>query len=217
MTAVRAATAFAASFLLLLCPARSEVSASQKAAILGAHNTYRCMHDVPLFKWDDAVAASAQAKVDIGEWVVGDAMVGNEQCSENLAWGLPLAGERATEMWYDQIKTTPNGAGLIPEYTRSCGYYSQVVWKSSVRIGCGRGPRNEKGGDYNVCYYCPGGNVRGGFVANVLAPSKTAEQCANPETPTGADGNIEAASTAARVKASAAALVFSLGVAAIAV
>merc|ERR1719215_1848801 len=117
--------------------------------------------------------------------------------------------ERATKKWYDEITRTPNGAGLIAEYTRSCGYYSTVVWKSSVRLGCGRGTRNDEGGDYTVCYYCPRGNVAGEFVANVLAPSKTAEQCANPY--------VFETSTAAPMKACAAALVSFLGVAAIAV
>merc|ERR1719401_1787789 len=88
--------------------------------------------------------------------------------------------ERATEKWYDQIKRTPNGKGIIPEGTRSCGHYSLVVWKSSVRLGCGRGTRNDEGGDYTVCYYCPRGNVAGQFEANVNAPSKTAAQCDNP-------------------------------------
>ena len=30
-------------------------------AVLDKHNVYRCMHGVPLFTWDDAIAANAQA------------------------------------------------------------------------------------------------------------------------------------------------------------
>jgi hypothetical protein len=228
---------FAASFLVLLCPAwaATGISEEEKTAILDAHNTYRCMHGVPLFEWDDAAAAAAQAHVDTGDWAISDAMVGNEQCSENLAWGSPtMTVERATEKWYEEIENTPDGAGLIPEYTRSCGYYSTLVWKSSIRIGCGRGTRNGEGGDYTTCYYCPAGNVAGEFTENVLAPSKTAEQCADPyasdgdssddtddgpsTTPSPDDNDLAVASSAPSPASSVALFVSPLmGVAAIAV
>ncbi|CAK0894178.1 unnamed protein product [Prorocentrum cordatum] len=169
----------AASLLWLLCLAWAATGISEDwmTEILEAHNTFRCMHDVPLFEWDDAAAASAQAHVDAGVLELSGGLVGDEYCTELHAWSSDETAAEAAGRWYAEIENSPGGTGVVPEYTGQCRGYTTLVWKSSVRLGCGRGPRNDKGGDWTLCYYCPETNV-GSFADNVFAASKTAEQCA---------------------------------------
>jgi len=55
---------------------------------------------------------------------------------------------------YDPISQSCNGA---------CGHYTQVVWESSVRIGCGMAECShfeglKFGGSFVICQYYLGGN-----------------------------------------------------------
>ena len=43
--------------------------------------------------------------------------------------------------------------------------FTQVVWKSSTKLGCGLSLGKDV---YAVCYYSPEGNVNGQFAQNVL-------------------------------------------------
>ena len=43
---------------------------------------------------------------------------------------------------YKEIKNTAGGKGLVPASGKGngvVGHYTQVVWRSSVRLGCGIG------------------------------------------------------------------------------
>ena len=42
-----------------------------------------------------------------------------------------------------------------------CGHYTQVVWRNSVNLGCGR-VQCANGWAYVICSYDPPGNVNGG-------------------------------------------------------
>ncbi|MFM9445583.1 hypothetical protein [Streptomyces acidiscabies] len=50
------------------------------------------------------------------------------------------------------------------------GLFSQVVWKSSARIGVGMA-KTTNGKTYVVVDYAPAGNVAGQYAANVLPPA----------------------------------------------
>ena len=49
------------------------------------------------------------------------------------------------------------------------GHFSQLVWKSSEKLGVGIAI-SESGKAYVVCNYEPGGNILGQFLTNVSAP-----------------------------------------------
>lgn len=162
--------------------------------ILDVHNKYRCMHGVPQMSWDDEIAVNAQAWVDQGQWGHSSdqsRQLNGEQLGENIAWGSPqYSGKDATEAWYDEIEfTEPRGS-----HTRSSahpdaviGHYTQVVWKASTRLGCAKGRRNGKSGDYWVCQYGPAGNWVGQEAENVLIPTQSEAQCEADATSGGAD------------------------------
>ncbi|CAK0799070.1 unnamed protein product [Prorocentrum cordatum] len=163
-----------------LSPSPSEVglSADWMKELLDTHSTYRCMHGVPLFEWGDAAAASAQAHVDAGEFGLSGGLVGSEYCTELHAWSSEETAAEAAGRWYAEIENSPGGTGAVPDCSSSCTGYTTLVWKSAVRLGCGRGSRNDKGGDCTACYCCPEANS-GRFTDGVFPVSKTAKQCAS--------------------------------------
>ena len=48
------------------------------------------------------------------------------------------------------------------------GHFTQVVWRSSKKLGVGAAQSNVSGAWYVVCNYFPPGNVRGDFNNNVF-------------------------------------------------
>lgn len=171
---------------------------AEMKAVLDKHNVYRCMHGVPLFTWDDAIAANAQAWADAGNYAHSpnsDRNIRGEQCGENLAWGYPSrTGLSSTIAWYSEIKfTEPYGTAdsfsdAVPS-GEAIGHYTQVVWKTSTKLGCAKGKATVSGkaGDYWVCQYCSAGNYGGQFKEKVLAPTKDVTSCGgtSADIPTG--------------------------------
>lgn len=109
------------------------------------------------------------------------------------AWyGLPPRGQLYSTVYgqTQQAKEsnpkfgTPSSLGDKHPMDRGYyGHYTQIVWKSTVAVGCG------VSGKLIVCRYGEGGNVEtnGGFPGNVFAPNPTlAKSC-------GEDGNGAAA------------------------
>merc|ERR1712051_1172949 len=59
------------------------------------------------------------------------------------------------------------------------GHYTQVVWKDSTKLGCGKGRATVGGiqGDLWVCQYGTAGNTMGEFSQQVKAPIKSWSEC----------------------------------------
>jgi hypothetical protein len=52
----------------------------------------------------------------------------------------------------------------------STGHFTQLVWKGTTQVGCGRtncSDKSDLSGYLFVCEYSPAGNVEGAFTANV--------------------------------------------------
>jgi len=156
--------------------------------VLDLHNEYRCMHGVPLFTWDDEIASNAKAWASKGKYEHSTSesrKIQGEQCGENIAWGYPnRSGTDSTRAWYNEIKfTKPSGTANGPKDStpkgQVIGHYTQIVWKSSTKLGCAKGSAVSMGhsGDFWVCQYCIAGNFLGQYGQNVLAPTKSAADC----------------------------------------
>ena len=87
------------------------------------------------------------------------------QFGENLAAGTigSLDPSSVVQMWYDEIAQYrfPDGG-----FSMKTGHFTQVVWRGSKRVGCGRSQC--KGMDILVCEYDPAGNWEGQYRENVL-------------------------------------------------
>ena len=67
-------------------------------------------------------------------------------------------------MWYNEVsKYNYNN----PVFGMDTGHFTQVVWKSTTKLGCGLGIASNNYA-YGACNYSPPGNVQGAFAQNVL-------------------------------------------------
>jgi len=151
-----------------------------KKDMLQQHNLYRCMHNVPLFTWSDAIARNAQKYADS----TGGRMKHSSRASrqnvggfsglgENLAFGGTFVG--GVRRWYAEISNT--NKGLVSSFTGGTGHYTQIVWRSSTAIGCGTS------GSLLVCQYGPPGNYQGQFDKQVTGPVKSKASCQSAPGP----------------------------------
>lgn len=126
------------------------------------------MHGLQLFTWNTQIAANAQAWADSTKGVMQHStstqrtLPGIGYVGENLAWGIVTAG--AVDLWYDEIKKTSGGLGLVSTWDGNVGHYTQIVWKSSIMLGCGVFDK------LLVCQYGPGGNMMNSFSTQVVGP-----------------------------------------------
>jgi pathogenesis-related protein 1 len=146
---------------------------SALAGITADHNVVRNSVGVglaPLF-WDERLAASAQAWanqcVDSGNglliahnpnrsvgfpWYVGENIYG----SSGTATASGAVNLWASEQQYYHYATNSCDSGQI------CGHYTQIVWSTSVLLGCGISYCPSLTLSHSiVCDYGPGGNYVG--------------------------------------------------------
>jgi uncharacterized protein YkwD len=170
--------------ILNISPAQAQtaidLTALQNTA-LSKHNGYRATHHSGSASLSKSLNSSAQA------WANQIASSGNFAHStgsgngENLyasyttksSIAADTLANSAVKSWYDEVLKY-NYAN--PGFSADTGHFTQVVWKSSTKVGCGaaQGTATIKGTRYNafyvVCQYSPAGNVQGNFPANVMKP-----------------------------------------------
>ncbi|KAG7813389.1 hypothetical protein KL921_000935 [Ogataea angusta] len=138
-------------------------SSDFQEAILKEHNDKRALHGVDALTWDDTLAQYAQNYAD--EYDCSGVLThSGGKYGENLALGYTTTG--TVDAWYDE--------GENYNYGSSCSVYdhfTQVIWKSTTKVGCGYKHCNDYWGTYIVCSYDPAGNVIGGCASNVPALS----------------------------------------------
>jgi hypothetical protein len=140
------------------------------------HNLYRARHCAPDASYSADLARGAQ------EWA--------NQCQyrhsnflgvgENLYYSGPAGTgndnfRAAVGYWYNEGQFYNFN---MPGLSQQTGHFTQVIWKASTSIGCGRAvcpgsnfpnvPPSMNVGFW-VCRYSPQGNIFGQFGANVLA------------------------------------------------
>lgn len=139
------------------------------AAWLNAHNEKRAKHCAPPLEWSATLAKVAQTwaeQLKAKGCAFGHS--NNNKYGENLAAGTigALDPETTVGMWYDEIKLYkfPNGG-----FSLKTGHFTQVVWKSTTKVGCGHVQCN--GNDIYVCNYDPPGNWERQYSKEVLPTS----------------------------------------------
>ena len=119
-------------------------------------------------------------------------MQGGESCVENLATGRPTVTLEPSLRNCGAMKftLTEGPSGLVDCFGDATGHCTQVVRRSTTRIGCGGGYVNHTSDGETeewflvVCQHCAAGNTEGLFSENVLAPVKIAAECGATATST---------------------------------
>lgn len=142
----------------------------EAADCLKIHNEKRSLHrDTPMMTYDQSLVKGAE------EWALKLAKSGNLKHStgrsygENLymagGWGTPATVEKAIDSWYAEIKSYDFNN---PGYRRGVGHFTQIVWKSTMRVACGVAYNSDTKETYIVARYAPPGNMMGNFGTNVM-------------------------------------------------
>lgn len=156
------ATGCTAMTPLYVAPKPDQLQFQQAA--LSIHNQLRAQHQAPNLVWDAALANFAERYASKCKFQHSRSGYG-----ENLAVGYPSISV-VINAWYAENQKY-NYAH--PGFSRSTGHVTQLVWKSTKKLGCGYAICNGKNGTPGklwVCEYSPAGNISssGYFQANVL-------------------------------------------------
>ena len=147
--------------LLLLVP--SAVHAQNDASDwVFLHNDERSKFGVEPVTWDDNLAAVAQAYAH--ELAPSCSLIHSSNgYGENLfqSGGTTETARVAMDWWILKEKVHFDFENRMCHDIDLCGHFSQVVWRASTAIGCGRAVCDNGGGAIFVCNYSPAGNVEG--------------------------------------------------------
>ena len=160
-----------ASFLMLLLSQASCATLIQDASTkqlparqaLATHNQLRAQHNAPALTWDDTLAAYAARYASHCNFKHSGGPYG-----ENLAAGYPSLNT-GVQVWHaEKAYYNPNNPGI----SMRTGHYTQMIWKSTKKLGCAYVACNGKQGtpgNFLVCEYSPAGNIlsRELFIKNV--------------------------------------------------
>ena len=143
------------------------------SALVAAHNTWRRAVGVPELRWSTSLATRAQA------WA--DHLKRRNACDpdhspdsdvgENLFWAGAVVTSRGarTVQEVTAAAVVDSWAAEREQYDdkknrcargKSCGHYTQVVWRGSREVGCGRAVCSDSSQIW-VCKYAPAGNLAG--------------------------------------------------------
>jgi hypothetical protein len=176
------------------CPETGDEVPKEWSEMLDAHNERRAEHCAPKLKWCESLAKSAQ--VYASQCIVNahDATIA-AGTGENMAgaWAesngnpvIPALSDRDAfeQTWYCEIANYNfDNPAFVGGFTQNCqrvnGHFTQVVWKDTGFLGCGRATCQIDGheGTQWVCRYRPGGNV------NVDNPFVLSQQVRRPLQP----------------------------------
>ncbi|GAB2291491.1 Cuticle-degrading protease [Dionaea muscipula] len=128
---------------------------------LAPHNSARSVLGIPPLTWDAQLASYAQSYANLRQHdcalIHSDGPYG-----ENIFWGSGsdwTAGQAvmawvAEKQYYDYYTNSCL-------HGQDCGHYTQIVWRSSARLGCARVVCSGGAGVFITCNYDPPGNYIG--------------------------------------------------------
>jgi pathogenesis-related protein 1 len=113
---------------------------------------------LPPMEWSDDIAGVAQAWADhLHEDGKCRLQHSDARLGENLAIGKDLSIDQAVKMWAaegERYRFNP-----VYEFEIPTGHYTQLVWRTSTRLGCGIAHCGRT--TVMVCNYSPSGNYIG--------------------------------------------------------
>lgn len=147
--------------------------AMDAAAMIAAHNHWRQAVGVPELRWSGQLAARAQQwadqlqrtrgcepehspATDVGEnvfWASAIIRSGGRR-SVNAVTPADVVTDWAAERANLDVRTNRCAVGM------ACGHYTQIIWKDTREVGCGRAICSDSSQVW-VCDYLPPGNEVG--------------------------------------------------------
>ena len=127
-------------------------SAPFTSAILNSTNHYRTQHSAANLTWNATLSRFAADFANSSD--ACDFEHSGGPYGENLAMGY-LNVTAAVEAWGEEREEFDFGDGGFSEET---GHFTQLVWRNTTGVGCGRRLCGERGWML-VCEYWPPGNV----------------------------------------------------------
>ncbi|CAF4252637.1 unnamed protein product, partial [Rotaria sordida] len=151
---------------------RADFTSAQRqfqSEMLAAHNSYRARHCAQPLQLDDTLSHSAQDYAQKLASTNQFSHSGTPGVGENLykAWSsttIKINGTEAVTSWYNEIKHYNfNNGG----FSMKTGHFTQVVWRSTKKLGVGVSYPYKHPTVYVVAQYSPPGNYQGQYQTNV--------------------------------------------------
>ena len=139
----------------------STLTPAEIQATVDAHNVWRAKYNETPLVWDDGLGALAQ------DWSNQMAQSGNfdhrpnNNAGENLFMGsgTTYTPKEVVDSWGSEVAFFHADTNSCDD-GQMCGHFTQLVWASTARVGCGRATAGD-GSIYWTCNYDPPGNYTG--------------------------------------------------------
>lgn len=129
-----------------------------------AHNSVRAQVGVGPLAWDAAAADFAQRYVSTLAASCDLRHSASSGYGENLAaWTSNAPPTQAVAQWAEEKASYRGGGGPFRDADMVAGHYTQVVWRATTHVGCGRTGCAKDGFTWTLlsCNYSPPGNMMG--------------------------------------------------------
>lgn len=139
----------------------AELSASEKETLLAEHNKWRSRVGVSALKWSSEMEELAK------DWAYKLSRTYNcrmihrsSNYGENIFWSnYPVTAKYVVDYWAEE-RFNYDYSSASCKVGKVCGHYTQIVWKDTREVGCGRA-LCQRGEEIWVCNYNPEGNIKG--------------------------------------------------------
>ncbi len=160
------------SISLLLAATQAAAVGVDRAAIVAAHNKWRAEVGVGKLSYSTELEASAQAWADSLKQTNHCQMRHSKpdgRYGENLYWASAViwSDGRREQQKVTAAKAVDAWGGEKQDYDyadnscasgKMCGHYTQMVWKTSEKVGCAYAVCDDSKEQVWVCQYQPAGN-----------------------------------------------------------
>lgn len=136
----------------------AEVTVDQ-TAMLAAHNGVRRPLALSDLQWDDTLAANSLSwSRTLAADGCGLYHSAAETYGENLYWtSATSTDQEVVDAWASEVAYYDYDSNTCAD-GEQCGHYTQIVWDSTERVGCGAATCPDGGGEVWTCRYDPPGN-----------------------------------------------------------